>query len=311
MSIAGGLYRAFEAGAEVGCDCMQVFVKNQRQWRVKPLSDAEIREWREAARATGIGPVVAHDTYLINLASPDAAAWDRSISAFVDEMTRCEQLGIPYLVTHPGSHVGSGERAGLRRVARALNTIASRTRGFGVMTLLETTAGQGTSLGDRFEHLAEIIERVRRPERIGVCVDTCHVFAAGYRLASADEYEATIGALDAAVGLSRVRCIHMNDSKRECGSHVDRHEHIGRGCIGREAFRRLVNDARLAGVPKILETPKGKDARGRDWDRVSLAALRRMMRTTTARRACATRRGEKCRPAVGVAGGADHDSMTG
>ncbi|HOW18560.1 MAG TPA: deoxyribonuclease IV [Phycisphaerae bacterium] len=277
MSIAGGLHNAFAEARRVGCDCMQVFVKNQRQWRSRPLTDDDIRLWHVAAGQTAITPVVAHDTYLINLASPDDALWKRSIEAFVDELTRCEPLSILYLVTHPGSHVGAGEAYGLRRVARAINEIQRQTRGFRVRVLLETTAGQGTSLGHRFEHLAAILARVREPERVGVCVDTCHVFAAGYDLITPEGYAATMAELDRVVGLSLVRCFHVNDSQRERGSRVDRHEHIGRGRLGRDAFRHLVNDSRFAGRPMILETPKGRDARGRDLDRVNLAALRRLL----------------------------------
>jgi deoxyribonuclease-4 len=278
MSVAGGLHNAFVEGKRVGCDCLQVFVKNQRQWSAPPLTDEAVRLWKAAQRETGIGPVVAHGAYLINLASPDAALWHRSVDAFCVEMTRCEQLGIPYLVIHPGSHVGRGEAFGLRRAARAVNAIHRRCRGFAVRILLETTAGQGTSVGHRFEHLRAILDRVREPERVGVCVDTCHVFAAGYALAKAEAYAATIDALDAAVGLARVCCVHVNDSMRERGARVDRHAHIGKGKLGRAGFRNLVADGRFRHVPFILETPKGKDGRGRDFDKMNLAALRRMAR---------------------------------
>lgn len=278
VSIAGGLFNAFAEAKRLGCDCMQVFVKNQRQWTAPPLTEEAVRLWREAAQSTAVQPVVAHDTYLINLASPEDDLWKRSLAAFLDELTRCERLEIPYLVTHPGSHTGYGVSGGLRRVARALNEAHRRTRGFRVRVLLETTAGQGTSLGCRFEHLAAILARVSAPERVGVCFDTCHVFAAGYDLASAEGYAATMDALDRAVGLSLVRCFHVNDSQRERGSHVDRHAHIGRGAIGLDAFRRLLGDRRFADVPMLLETPKDRDARGREWDRVNLAILRRIQR---------------------------------
>ncbi len=278
MSIAGGLHNAFAEAARVGCDCMQIFVKNQRQWRGPPLTEADVRQWAEAARRTGIGPVVAHDTYLINLASPDHALRTRSIDAFADELTRCERLAIPFLVTHPGSHGGDGVEAGLARVARAIDEIHRRTRGFRVRILLETTAGQGSSLGHRFEQLGEILARVRRPERLGVCVDTCHIFAAGYGLSEEASYRQTMADLDRAVGLDRVCCFHLNDSQKAVGCRVDRHAHIGRGCIGRRGFRLLVNDPRFADVPMILETPKGRDERGRDFDRLNLAALRRLHR---------------------------------
>lgn len=278
MSIAGGLHNAFVEAKRVGGDCMQVFVKNQRQWRGKRLADEDVRLWNEAAARTAIAPVIAHATYLINLASPDEALWQRSIEAFVDELVRCERLGIACLVAHPGSHVGAGEPFGLRRIARALNEIHRRTRGIRVQTLLETTAGQGTALGGPFEHLGAILARVREGERLGVCLDTCHVFAAGYELSDPEGYAATMASLDRAVGLSLVRCLHVNDSQREKGSHVDRHAHVGKGRLGRAAFRNLVNDPRFAGLPMIIETPKGTDARGRDLDRVGLSTLRRLVR---------------------------------
>lgn len=279
MSIAGGLHKAFDEAGRVGCDCMQIFVKNQRQWQAAPLSDEEIRLWNDAREQSNVSPVVAHDTYLINLASPDPAAWKRSIDAFTAELTRCEQLSIPYLVTHPGSHMGSGEEAGLKRVAEALNDIHKRTRGFHVQTLLETTAGQGSSIGCRFEHLAAIIAEVREPQRLGVCVDTCHIFAAGYAITKPAEYAETMHELDRILGHKIVKCFHVNDSMRELGSRVDRHDHIGKGKIGRQAFVNLVTDPRYENIPMILETPKEEDSRGRDYDRVNLAILRRMRKS--------------------------------
>jgi deoxyribonuclease-4 len=278
MSIAGGLHNAFERGTEVGCDCMQVFVKNQRQWKAPPLTDEAVRLWHATATETPIGPVIAHDSYLINLGSPDEAGWRRSIDAFVDELERCERLAIPGLVMHPGSHLGEGETWCLKRIARALDTIHGRTRGFSVRTLLETTAGQGTSVGYRFEHLGGIIARVKAPERLALCVDTCHVFAAGYDLTTEAGYAETMAALDEQVGPDRIACFHLNDSKRPLGSRVDRHEHIGKGRLGSAAFRRLVTDERFLGLPMILETPKGEDDRGRDFDKLALARLRRMAR---------------------------------
>lgn len=277
MSIAGGLHLAFERAREVGCDSLQVFVKNQRQWKAKPLTDAEVTAWRSAWKQSGIRHVVAHDTYLINLAAPNETNLAKSIDAFTYELERCEQLGIPYLVTHPGAHCGLGEQEGLRRVARSLDTVHRRTRGFRVQTLLEVTAGQGSSLGYRFEHLGEIIRRTQEHDRLGICLDTCHAFAAGYDLTTPGSYRATMQQVEDCVGLARLRCFHMNDSKTTAGSRVDRHEAIGRGCLGRGAFRHLVNDPRFLGIPMILETPKGQDERGRDWDRVNLATLRRLL----------------------------------
>lgn len=281
MSIAGGLYRAFEAAEAAGCDCVQVFVKNQRQWQSKPLGAEEVRSWRAARMKTGISSVVAHATYLANLGSTDEVIWSKSVAAVVDELERCHLLEIPYLVLHPGAHVTAPLARGIRRVIKGINTIYRRAAGVDTSLLLETTAGQGTSIGHRFEHLQAILASVREPERLGVCLDTCHVFAAGYALSPQPAYEATMQALDTSVGMDKIRCIHLNDSKREQGSRVDRHEHIGKGFIGLKGFRTLLNDARLWHVPRILETPKGRDGRGRDFDKVNLARLRRLVRGTS------------------------------
>jgi deoxyribonuclease-4 len=277
MSIAGGLHQAFRRAAEAGCDCLQVFVKNQRQWHAPQLTEDEIRQWAEARDRTRIGPIVAHDNYLINLASPDDFLWNKSIGALEDELRRCELLGMPYLVMHPGCYTDGGERKGIRRIIRALNVIHRRTGNLSVTTLLETTAGQGTSIGYRFEHLAHIIEGVFRSERMGVCFDTCHVFAAGYDLSSDRAYARTIKELDETVGLNRVYCFHLNDSLKPLGSRVDRHAAIGAGQIGLEPFRRLVSDKRFFGIPMIIETPKGTDDQGRDLDQVNLSTLRHLV----------------------------------
>jgi deoxyribonuclease-4 len=278
MSIAGGFDQAVARARRAGCDCFQIFVKNQRQWQAPPMDDAAVLRWRQARNDACPGPVVAHSTYLINLASPLVAIRRRSISALVDELLRCERLGIGHLVLHPGSHMGRGEEAGLRRVASALGIALQRTEGARTRILLETTAGQGTALGGRFEDLSELLERADFPARVGVCLDTCHVFAAGYDISTEQGYARVMDRLDAVVGVGRVGCIHLNDSRAACGSRVDRHEHIGEGKIGRTAFKCLVNDTRWEHIPKILETPKGRDARGRDLDRVNLARLRRMRR---------------------------------
>jgi len=276
MSIAGGLHRAFYRGRDLGCDCLQIFVKNQRQWSARPLGAQDIRLWERARRQTRLEPVLAHAGYLINLACPDARIRRRSIHALIDEANRCEQLGIRELIVHPGSHRGAGRDAGLARVIAGLDEVLERTSRGSVRIVLETTAGQGSSLGGRFEDLAEILAAVAAPERIGVCLDTCHIHAAGYDLTSPQGYHQTLAQLDALVGLERVVCIHMNDSKTPRGSRVDRHEHIGKGTIGHAGFARLVQDARLAHVPKILETPKGFDRRGCAYDKRNLACLRRM-----------------------------------
>lgn len=277
MSIAGGLHTAFERAVEAGCDCFQVFVKNQRQWSAPPLTDEDVKLWEAARHQTGLGPVVAHATYLINLASPDKSLWQRSLRTYADELRRCERLGIIGLVVHPGSHNDKGESWGIRRIAEALNVVHDRTDGFRAKTILETTAGQGTGIGSRFEHLAEIISQTEARDRVAVCADTCHLFAAGYDLTTAEGYAGTFAAFDRIIGMERLLCFHLNDSKKPAGSHVDRHEHIGKGYLGSGPFKRLVNDPRSLGRPMILETPKETDARGRDMDRVNLGLLRRLV----------------------------------
>ncbi len=226
---------------------------------------------------TGIGSVVAHATYLANLGSTDEEIWSKSVAAVVEELERCHALDIPYLVLHPGAHVNAPLERGIRRVIKGINAVHRRASGVDTSLLLETTEGQGTSIGHRFEHLGAILTAVSEPERLGVCLDTCHMFAAGYALSPQSDYEVTMQALDDSVGIGKVRCIHVNDSKRAQGSRVDRHEHIGKGFIGLEGFRTLLNDARLWHVPRILETPKGRDGRGRDLDKVNLARLRRLV----------------------------------
>jgi len=257
MSIAGGVSRALERGHSIGCEAIQIFTKNQRQWRSKPLAPEEIERFKLKQAETGIEPIVAHDSYLINLGSPDEAMWQKSLQAYIIELQHCETLGIPYLVMHPGSHLGSGEEAGLRRIAEGLNRAHAATRGFGVISLLETTAGQGTNLGYRFDQLAAIRETVEKAERVAVCFDTCHVFAAGYDLRTPEAYAETMAEFDRILGLHLLRCFHLNDSKKGLGSRVDRHQHIGQGMLGLEPFRLLLNDPRFATLPGLLETPKG------------------------------------------------------
>lgn len=273
QSIAGGYYRAVQRARERGCDCVQLFTKNNNQWRAVPITAEQSDRFRDALRECRISHPLAHDCYLINLASPDPDLWDKSVGAFIDELQRAETLGIPYVVTHPGSYTHSTPGRGTRRIIRALNRIHKETRGMAVECLLETTAGQGTSLGWRFEHLARIIEGLREPDRIGVCLDTCHVFAAGYRMGKRDEYEETLGSLDEAVGLGRIKAFHLNDSARELGSRVDRHAHIGRGQMGLEPFLHLLSDPRFQSVPMYLETPKGQED-GVDLDAINLKTLR-------------------------------------
>lgn len=271
MSISGGLHKAFAHGERAGCDTIQIFSKNQQQWRARPLAEQDIAQFKAEQQRSGFAPIIVHDSYLINLASPKDELWEKSTAAFADELERCAALGIPYIVTHPGAHTGSGEEAGLRREADALNRLFDAGTGAGVMVLLETTAGQGTCLGYRFEHLARLIELVKQPERLGVCVDTCHILAAGYDIRTPETYAATFEEFDRVVGVERIKALHVNDSQKDLGSRVDRHAHIGEGCIGIGGFRALVNDPRFADVPMILETPKGDDLAE---DIMNLAKLR-------------------------------------
>lgn len=276
MSIAGGVHRALEAARRYRCDTVQLFVKNQRQWRAAPLRCDDVERWFALLAAPGFGPPVAHATYLINLASPDRTLLARSRRAFAEELRRCQTLQIPYLVVHPGSATGSSPARALARVARSLDYVFDRHPGLSVMPLLETTAGQGTVLGRTFAELGEIIAQVQEPGRIGVCIDTCHVFAAGYDLRTVRGYHDMVACANRAFGLDRVRCWHLNDSRHGLGSRRDRHTHIGAGCLGLAGFRHVLGDARFARIPMIIETPKGRDERGRDWDAVNLARLRRI-----------------------------------
>lgn len=276
QSIAGGYFKAVEIAARVGCDCVQVFTKNNNQWRAKEISDAEAAAFREALVRLNIVCPIAHDSYLINLAAPDDELWLKSIAAFAHELERADRLGIPYVVTHPGSYTTTSEAAGLKRIAAALDEVHRRTAGVAARCLLENTAGQGTNLGHRFEHLQAILNSVREPQRLGVCIDTCHAFAAGYPLETKQQYDDAIGELERCVGLERVRAFHLNDSKKGLGSRVDRHEHIGEGLLGLEPFRHLLNDPRFREVPMYLETPKGTRD-GEDLDAVNLRTLRQLI----------------------------------
>ncbi len=269
MSIAGGYFKSLAAAQEHDCQAVQLFTKNNNQWAGKALTAEDIQLFRNGWQESNLHISLSHNSYLINLASPDETLWRRSLEAFVIEMERAEALGLDYLVMHPGAAVDGDEKAGLVRVARSLDEIHARCPKYHVKILLETTAGQGTCLGHRFEHLAEIIHLSKNPERLGVCLDTCHVFAAGYSLAPLKEYRATMKEFDKVVGLDRLLAFHLNDSKKPLGSRVDRHEHIGQGCLGLEPFRFLVNDKRFRKHAMILETPKEND-----MDRVNLKTLR-------------------------------------
>jgi len=275
MSIAGGVDLAPLRGRQVGCRTIQLFTKSSNQWRARPLPPEEIERYRSNLQAYGIAPAVAHDSYLINLASSDADLHQKSMASFLEELERAEALDIPYLVTHPGAHMGAGEEAGLRQAATSIRELLKQTRGYRVQVVLETTAGQGTSLGHRFEQIAALLDQIGLPERTGVCLDTCHVFAAGYDIRTPDGYAGVLGAFDRILGISHLKVIHLNDSKKELGCRVDRHEHIGKGAIGPGAFHRLLTDARLRGLPMILETPKDDDFV--TADRQNLQTLRRLV----------------------------------
>ena len=259
MSISGGMFMSLERGKSIGCQTIQVFTKNANQWKAKLLTKKDIEDYLEHQRKTGISPVVAHDSYLINLASPDPESYEKSIEAFFIEMERAEKLGIPYLIFHPGAHLGSGEEEGLKRIADSINRVYKRARGFSLKLLLETTAGQGTNLGYSFEQLARIIDLVDKKKYMGVCYDTCHTFAAGYDIRDKSSYNKTFEDFDRVIGLERLKVFHINDSKKGLGSRIDRHEHIGKGMLGIEAFRLLLNDKQFKDTPMILETPKGKE----------------------------------------------------
>jgi deoxyribonuclease-4 len=273
-SIAGGVEKALERGQEVGCDTLQIFVKTPNRWASKPLEEESILAFKEAVTETGIWPVFAHSLYLINLATPDDAMWQKSLDALADDLQRCELLGLPGLVIHPGSHLGSGEEAGLARIASGLDVVHARLPGYEVQVWLETTAGQGDHLGYSFDQLRAMIDGVREPGRLGVCFDTAHTFAAGYELRTREGFEATWEAFGTALGLERLKAIHLNDSKKELGSRVDRHEHIGQGLLGLEPFRFFLKDNRFQGIPMTLETDKGPDLAE---DRENLRLLRSLI----------------------------------
>jgi deoxyribonuclease-4 len=259
QSVAGGLWKGIEAARRDGCEAVQIFTRNQVQWRSKPLGEEVVCRFRDAVAAWRVPRerLLAHDSYLVNLASPDPSLWRRSLAVFRDELERCARFGVGYLVMHPGAHMGDGEARAVERVARGLNrALEGACDGAGApRVLLETTSGQGTTLGHRFEHLRDLLAGIAPADRVGVCVDTCHVHAAGYDLVSEEGIEATLAAMQRSFGLDRVWAFHLNDSKRERGSRVDRHERVGRGRIGRALFRRLLNEPRFANLPAVLELP--------------------------------------------------------
>lgn len=275
MSIAGGIYNSLVWGKEVGCNTIQIFTKSNNQWRAKPLSEEEIDRFKKNQKETQISPVVAHDSYLINVASNNKFLQEKSKEALLIEYQRCEALGIPYLVMHPGAHTGAGEKEGLKRISESLNWLFQKAENYKVQIALETTAGQGSNLGYRFEHLAEIIDKIEQHKKVCICLDTCHVFAAGYDIRVEAGYDKMMDEFNKIIGLEKLKVIHFNDSVKDLGSRVDRHEHIGRGKIGKDGFAFFMNDKRLEKIPKLLETPK--DAEGK-FDRENLKVLRSLVK---------------------------------
>jgi len=275
-SVAGGLHLALVEATRLGMDCVQIFTKNQRQWKVPPLDPSRVETWFAHRESTGIESIVSHASYLINPAAPAGATREKSGGALRDEIERCETLHVPLLVLHPGSHVGDGEEVGLRRVIERIDEVHGELPGFRTITCLENTAGQGSNLGHALEHLQRILEGVREPERLAVCIDTAHALAAGYNLTSGSGARRFLQEVEATVGIDRVLAMHLNDSKTPRGSRVDRHEEIGHGHVSLDAFRVIVRHRMLRKIPKILETPKGKTPDGREWDAVNLETLREL-----------------------------------
>lgn len=276
-SISGGVSTSIDRASELKFTAIQIFSKNNNRWKAKPLEDKKIESFKKKWKESNIDYIVVHDSYLINLCAKGKPLLKKSRNAFIDELNRCEQLGIEYLNFHPGAHTGQGEENGLKIIAESINIAHSETKNYKVKSMLETTAGQGTTLGYTFEQLRKIIDMVDEKDRMCVCIDTAHIFAAGYDIKSEKGYKKTMKDFDDIIGLDLLKCFHMNDSKKELGSKVDRHEHIGKGFIGKEGFTNIMNDKRIVKVPKILETPKGKDM---NEDKENLKTLRSLIKKT-------------------------------
>lgn len=273
-SVAGGLHRAFERLAAIDGAALQIFTKNDRQWKSAPIEEETAERFRQAHAEMGRPPIAAHDSYLINLASPEPELAGKSVTAFAEEISRCRILGIPVLITHPGAHLGTGVEEGIARFSANLDRAIELAASPGVRVLIETTAGQGTSLGSTFEEIARIIERSVHGHDLGVCFDTCHAFAAGYDLRTPEVYTETFSRFHHLLGIERLAFFHLNDCKKDLGLRVDRHEHIGRGRLGLSAFRHLLNDPRFLGHPMVIETPKEG---GLELDRMNLSTLRSLV----------------------------------
>lgn len=273
VSIAGGVSESIARGTAIGCDCIQIFTKSSRTWKNKPYSEEEIAAFRRNLRESAIGCVVAHDSYLVNLGAPDDALRQKSLAGFIDELERCEALGVPWLVAHPGSHVGSGEDVGIATIAKSIDEAHKACPGFKVKVALEITAGQGSNLGCSFPQMARIFDAVKENDRLRLCFDTEHAFASGYDISNAEGYERTFKELDKHIGIKRIVAFHLNDSMKPLNSRVDRHEHIGKGHIGTGAFERLVHDPRFFGIPMCLETEPGPEMKDIAADLVTLRGL--------------------------------------
>jgi deoxyribonuclease-4 len=273
VSIAGGVAESIGRGKSIGCDCIQIFTKSSRQWKSKPYTEEEIATFKRNLRESEIGCVVAHDSYLVNLGAPDEALRKKSVAGFIDEIERCEALGIPWLVAHPGSHVGSGEDAGIATIAKSIDEAHTACPGYTVKVALEITAGQGSNLGYSFQQMGRIFNAVKENDRLRLCFDTEHAFAAGYDISNEEGYQRTFTELDEHIGIKRIVAFHLNDSLKPFNSRVDRHEHIGKGHLGTKTFERLLHDKRFFGIPMCLETEPGPEMKDIATDLVTLKGL--------------------------------------
>lgn len=276
MSIAGGFERAIERGLKVGCQTIQIFTKSNNQWAAPAITAEQVARFQKAVEESKVSPIFSHDAYLINVGSPRSEGYEKSKAALKIEVERATQLGLSFVVMHPGAHIDSGEEAALKKIAQAVSWVIKETKGSSVKVLYENAAGQGSAVGHRFEHLASLLETTNPRHRVGICLDTCHLFAAGYDVRTKAAYEETMAEFDRIVGIGNVEAIHLNDSKRELGSRVDRHEHIGKGQIGLEGFRALLNDKRFSRVPMVLETPKDEKTLAEDL--MNLKVLRGLIK---------------------------------
>jgi deoxyribonuclease-4 len=273
VSISGGIYKSVSRAIGIGCEVMQIFVKSNAQWKARKFTKGEIEKFKVELKRADIHPVIVHSSYLINLCSADREVLNKSRVAFIDELKRCESIGADYFVFHPGAHLGKGLDYGIKLTAESLNIIHEKTKGFKTLSVIEVTAGQGSTIGYRFEQIAKIIELVEDKKRVGVCIDTCHIFSAGYDIRSEKGCEKTFSEFDAIVGIEKIKVFHLNDSMREFNSRVDRHYHIGKGFIGKEAFAYIMRNPIFTLIPKIIETPKGNDDR---FDLMNLKTLRKL-----------------------------------